>query len=220
VGSDTPTWAIGGKAAQTFYYAEQQAERIGWPLTHCVTINFALTAVDPRAAVASFSDLRRNRFNKWATRPLKHAGPAFPPTYAFAFENVRDKTPFLTMEPGDPHNVHVHWTLHLPPSRVHDFENAIWGWVEATTGGIIGGGEAIKVTSFRPTRYLLKGTHPFIARRYARGQETEPQGIIIGRRADTSRNLGPTARRAHDRELGIRRRLPSRTSQAPYAPPP
>ena len=74
------------------------------------------------------------------------------------------------------------------------------------------------VTSFAPLRYLLKGTKPFIASKYGRGQEAEPQGIIIGRRADTSRNLGPTARRACDRELGIRRKLPSWKAHEAHSP--
>ena len=116
------------------------------------------------------------------------------------------------MDPGDAHNVHVHWAVHIPADRFHDFENSLWAWVEATSGGIIGGAETIDVRPVHRTLngYLVKGTTPALATLYGPGQEAKPQGIIYGRRADTSRNLGPTARRALDRELGIRRQMPSR----------
>ena len=202
--------AIGAKAAQTSYYAEEQARRIGLPFTHMVTINYASTGIDPREATASFSKLRRCHFNKWALRPSRRAGPAVAPTYAFAFENVRDGRAFMTMEPGDPHNVHVHWAGHIPAALLPDFERRIWSWVDVTAAGITGGEETIDITRSRVHLggYLVKGTSPALAAFYARGRAAEPQGIIIGRRADTSRNLGPTARRTLDRELGIRRRVP------------
>lgn len=201
---------IGAKAAQTNYYAEVQAQRIGLPLTHMVTIMYGHTNVDPRRATAAFSDLRRCHFNKWARRPRKGAGPAVAPTYAYAFENVRDHRPFLTIEPGDPHNVHVHWAVHIPPARLHDFENNVWRWVEATTGGITGGDETIHITRIKEqlNGYLVKGTSAGLAELYGYGQEASEQGIIIGRRADTSRNIGPNARRTLDRELGILRQMP------------
>lgn len=206
---------IGAKAAQTNYYAETQARRIGLPFTHMVTINYALTGIDPRRAVASFSQLRRDRFNKWAARPRRSAGAAFQPTYAFAFENVRGDQVFTVMEAGDPHNVHVHWAVHVPADRFHDFENSLWAWVEETAGGIIGGAETIDIRPVHRTLngYLVKGTSAASATLYGRGQEAKPQGIIYGRRADTSRNLGPTARRALDRELGIRRQMPTRPAR-------
>lgn len=206
----TSSTHIGQKAAQTNYYAEEHAERIGFPFTHMVTINYALTNVDPRQAVPSFSLLRRHHFGKWATRPRRHAGPAFPPTYTFAFENVLDDVPFMTMEPGDPHNVHVHWGLHIPAERVHDFEQRIWEWVEATTGGIIGGGNTIVVSPSDGSLdgYLVKGAPPAVVQFYGRGRKAKPQGIIFGRRADTSRNIGPSKRRAYDAAIGLRRPMP------------
>ncbi len=201
---------IGQKAAQTNYYAEEQAARIGLPFTLMVTINYALTRVDPRQAVSSFSLLRRHHFGKWATRPRRRAGPAFPPTYTFAFENVLDGVPFMTMEPGDPHNVHVHWGLHVPAERTHDFEQRLWEWVETTTGGITGGAETIDVRHSDGSLggYLVKGAPAAVVEFYGRGRDAEPQGIIFGRRADTSRNIGPTKRRAHDAAMGLKRPMP------------
>lgn len=211
MGSETPSWHIGGKAAQTHYYAREQAERIGLPLTHTVTINFASTRLNPRLAVAAFAQLRRNNFNKWATRPGVGKGGAVAPTYVFAFENARGDIAFDTMEPGDPHNVHVHWHVHIPANRLFDFEQQVWKWVEAVAGGIVGGAETIMVRPIltHTNGYLLKGTTKTWAKIYARGQEAKPQGIIFGRRADVSRNLGPSARRAQDRARGVRRQMPS-----------
>jgi hypothetical protein len=148
--------------------------------------------------------------------------PAFPPTYAFAFENVRDKVPFMTMEPGEPHNVHVHCALHLPASRVRDFTNKVWEWVEELTGGITDE-RAIHLTTIDGALagYLIKGTTKPWAERYGYGRTAQPQCIIYGRRADTSRNLGPSARRALDRQRGIRRAMPTRRHRSPVvgAPP-
>lgn len=204
------TTLIGAKAAQTSYYAQGHARRIGLPFTHVVTINYALTSVDPHQAVAAFSKLRRNHFNKWAGRPRDGAGPPVAPTYAFSFENARGGQAFMTMEPGDPHNVHVHWSVHVPAARFWDFKTSVWHWVEATTGGIIGGAETIHITPLgsQPNGYQIKGASPALLEVYGRGQKAEPQGIIIGRRADTSRNVGPRARRDMDRRLGIRRQMP------------
>lgn len=154
MGSTTASQHVGHRACRTHYYTTQQAARLGLPLSHFVTINFAQTAVDPRAAVACFSTLRRNDFNKWATRPGKDSGPAVPPTYAFAFENVRDGIPFETMEPGDDHNVHVHWSVHIPPARAFDFEQQLFRWVEARTGGIL---DPARVIDIRPITTSMGG---------------------------------------------------------------
>lgn len=217
MGTNSSSWCIGRKAGQTHYYSREQAARIGLPLTHMLTINFASTKIDPRQAPEAFGRLRRDHFNKWATRPNQGQGPAFQPTYVYVFENVRDGRPFLSMEDGEPHNVHAHLLLHCPSSRLFDLGNQTWGWVEAVTGGITGGPETIRLQPI-PDRlggYLLKGILQPCARLYARGQKSEPQGIIVGRRADTSRNLGPTARRAADQAAGVRRRLPDRIPVTP-----
>lgn len=220
MGRETPSLHIGAKAAQTLYYAVgEQAERIGLPLNQHITINYSSTVVDPRRAVESFQKLRRHHFNKWATRPRIGAGPAFPPTYAFAFENVRDGIAYTTMNPGDPHNVHVHLLAHVPASRLFDLKSQLWDWVRKTAGEISGGAEVIDVRPARPKEimrsYLLKGSKKPQAELYRSGQEPVPQGIIVGRRTDASRNLGPTARRALDRARGIKRKVPRKP--APWA---
>jgi len=199
---------LGKKAAKTLYYAVgEQAERIGQPLTHLITINFSMTAVEPQNAAKAFQKLRLSYFNKWATRPCRGGGTAFTPAYAYCFENERDGVAFEIIEPGAPHNVHVHWLAHIPPARLHDFEMRVWGWLDAI-GGQVSPAGAIKIDPIFHEkglrRYVLKGTGQPWAARF--GAAYAPQGLIIGRRSGTSINLGRSARLALDRQLGIRRK--------------
>ena len=205
--------ALGYKAAQTLYYAiGEQAERIGFPFTHSVTLNFSETAVDPWDAIGVFSKLRLRRFAPWLRRPRKFAGPAVPPTYAFVFENSKDKKPFLTMNPGDPHNVHVHWLVHIPTERAHDFGHRLYEWLEELGDGWVSSTAIhvrpvfnIPALGLRP--YALKGTGEAWAEHF--GAKAEPQGLIVGgRRSGTSENLGNRARVTEDKRRGIFRRLP------------
>jgi len=198
--------AIGQKAGQSLYYAFEQAERISLPLTAHVTITFAVTRCDATMILPAFSRLRRNLFNKWATRN------GFAPTGAYAFENVRDNVPFTAMESGGDHNVHAHWALHVPPVLRHRFEMNLLGWIETVTGGIVDHASVLRVTypvAFRLRSYLLKGLNPQWAPIY--GAFAKAQGVIVGgRRTGTTANISRSKRIATDRALGIRRRIPPR----------
>jgi hypothetical protein len=198
---------IGYKAAQTLYYAVgEQAERIGLPLTHLITLNFSMTSIPPEDASNAFQRLRRSHFNKWATRPRLRAGAAFVPTYAYIFENERDGIPFNVIAPGEPHNVHVHWLAHIPARRLHDLTLRLHGWLDAISEALCPAG----TIDIRPIgnskglrRYGMKGVQETWAGRF--GVTHEPQGLILGRRSGTSTNLGRKARIDLDRQLGIRR---------------
>lgn len=198
---------IGRKAAQTLYYAiGEQAERIGLPITHHVTINFGSTDIAPEKATVVFQELRRNYFDKWARRPRKGQGPKFVPAYAYVFENAKGGRAFDTIGPNLPHNVHVHWALHIPAERSHDFKMKLYEWLDQLCDRPCEA-NAIEVTCppiKNLRRYMLEGTDRNWASRY--GATHKPQGMIIGKRCGTSVNLGPTARIALDQELGIRRR--------------
>lgn len=198
---------IGQKAAQSVYYAiGEQAERIGHPLTHHVTINFSLTDIDPTEAVAVFTAIRRDRFDKWARRPRKGAGRAFVPAWAYVFENARDGIAFEEIGPGLEHNVHVHWAVHLPAERVHDFGHLMFQWLDEHCERPCEA-NAIKITTIGTPkglrRYVLTGTDQKWAKHF--GARYEPQGLIVGKRSGVSVNLGPSIRRAMDRARGIRR---------------
>jgi len=202
----THSHAIGQKAGQSLYYAFEQAERVGLPLTAHVTIAFAATRCDPTLILAAFSRLRRNLFNKWAVRN------GFAPTGAYAFENVRDEVPFTVIEPGDDHNVHAHWAVYIPAQLRHRFEMELLTWIEAVTGGIVDHAVVLRVTypgALRLRSYLLKGLNPQWASIY--GAFAKAQGVIVGgRRTGTTANISRSKRIAADRVLGIRRRIPAR----------
>lgn len=183
------------------------AESIELPLTHLITINFALTDIAPEVAVEVFQRLRLRQFNKWATRPPR-GKPGCTPTYAYVFENERDGQPFLTIGPGLPHNVHVHWSLHIPAERLEDFRQRIWEWLDAycTRPSLDGAVHIRAIHHAKGLRsYALKGVQQAWAAHF--GASHAGQGLIIGRRTGTSLNLGLTARLRHDRRKHIRRRL-------------
>jgi hypothetical protein len=199
---------LGYKAAQSLYYSiAGLPERIGYPLTHLVTINFADTDIPPGKAVEVFSALRRSRFNKWATRPPKGKGAAFPPTYAYCFENARGLESYDEIGPGLPHNTHVHWLVHIPPRRLHDFMMRLNEWLDHYNGRVC----ASNVISIEPVyyipnlrQYVLKGAAAPWAKRF--GADPRGQGLIVGgRRSGTSANLAVSVRRRLDRQDGIRR---------------
>jgi hypothetical protein len=200
------------RGSQTLYYAGEQAERIGLPLNNWVTINFASTSIEPWDAALAFARYRMNYFNKWARR-LK-VGKAFEPTYAYVFENERDGTAFTEIGPGLPHNVHVHWRVHVPPSLQHEFECLTYQWLDAIAGTVCSAG-AVKVDVVRNSHadavriraYMLKGSAVQVAKHFGAATGCRPQGAIVGRRSGTSENLGPSARRALDAKLKIKRRV-------------
>lgn len=202
---------IGTKAASTTYYAAVQAERIGLPLNRVVTINYSCCPeIEPWEAPAAFKTLRNHYFAPFSRRPgLKYAkSVACAPTYVFTFENERDGQAFLTMKPGDPHNVHVHWHVHVKPERFHEFEGIVWEWLWATAGPCTA--NAIKITGPQSSGYLNKGARERDVEIYGRGHKARPQGIICGgRRTGSTINIGPQARRTLDKQLKIQRRLPT-----------
>jgi hypothetical protein len=125
---------LGYKATQSLYYAiGEMAEAIGLPLTVSVTINFSVAGVHPAEAVQLFQKLRLLRFGKWAQRPAHGGGPAFKPTYAYVFENRRGDVAIREIGPGFDHNVHVHWSVHIPPRRLHAFKAMLSQWMDSLT---------------------------------------------------------------------------------------
>lgn len=204
------TLYVGPKAAQTNYYADMQARRLGLPINVRVTINFTLLDVPPEEATYVFRKMRSSRFTKWVSRPRKGCGPSAPPTDYHGFENKRGDEVYRHIGPGLPHNVHVHWSMHIPSGRRRDFEAELHRWVNEMAGHSSWPNMALKVedlTFWEPAKYLNKGAKPAIARRYgANPKKISEQGMIIGRRTGTSRNVGPTRRRADDASRGIDRR--------------
>lgn len=209
--STSSTLRIGQKAAQTNYYADEQARRIGLPINLRVTINFALLGVRPEDATRLFQKLRSMRFAKWVARPRRGFGPAVAPAYYYGFENRRDGVAYYEVGPDLPHNTHVHWGVHVPQRRISGFGACLRGWVDELAGASDWPENAIKIddlTFGRPATYTNKGAAEGIAIRYGVPPDKVcDQGVIIGRRSGTSRNIGPKRRRAADAAKGIDRRV-------------
>ena len=201
---------IGQKAAQTLYYAEMQAQRIGYPLTLSVTINFSLLGVLPNQATKRFGFIRNQRFAPWVRRPSnQHTTWSCPPTYSYGFENSRKGMPFDT--PDGEHNVHVHWAVHVPAPRHRDFENRLHDWLTEIAGTVNWPENALKVNIIETpglvASYPVKGASRAVAQLYGvKPEDIQPQGFIFGRRTGTTLNIGPAQRRAFDKKLGINRK--------------
>lgn len=199
---------LGYKATQSLYYAiGEMAQAVGLPLTLAVTINFSVAGVPPEKAVALFQKLRLLRFGKWALRPTKSGGAAFVPTYAYVFENRRDGVAFTEIGPGLDHNVHVHWSVHIPAQRVHAFKAMMHQWMDSLTDSICPS-NTIRFTPIYNTPtlrgYAIKGANAAWAERF--GAKAIDQGLIVGgRRSGTSTNLAVSARRRYDKANGIKR---------------
>ena len=168
----TRSTSIGHKAAQTLYYARQQAERLGLGLNVLVTINFAATTIAQEDATKAFGRLRLNHFNKWATRPRKGGGPACEPTYRYYFENARDRVAYEAIGEGEPHNVHVHWEVYVHPKRIHDFGNRLVEWLDQIAGEL-SAANAVKVKPVSNGKglraYSLKGANKRSADHFGAG---------------------------------------------------
>lgn len=210
---------IGFKGTQTLYYAQQQANRIDLPLNTLITINFSHTTIPAWEAVSAFGRWRTNHFNKWARRPQKGKGKPVEPTYAYWFENKRESEVFDEIGEGLPHNVHVQMYAHVPAERIFDLRGRVFEWLDFIAGDM-SAAEAIKVsyvaTDNGVMKYGRKGAGKAAAERYGASDVRSPQGAIVGKRTGTSTNLGPTARRALDKELGIVRKMPSKRKKVDY----
>lgn len=201
---------VGQKGAQTLYYAEQQATRIGYPLNWSITINFSQLGVIPRDAGQAFAKIRNQRFAPWVRRPSKAAQMhAAPPTYSYGFENCRDGQA-LEVD-GEDHNIHVHWTVHVPFRRQQHLEGMLHRWITQITRDPDWPVKALHLVPITQTgataRYPTKGARPETAKHFGVPEDKiAPQGIIIGQRTGTSRNIGPSARIRLDRRLGVSRK--------------
>ena len=174
--------------ASNIRVATNAAEAMGLPLTHFVTITFALTACGTEKGVRAFAKLRNAYFNKWVARKrVKASWTPTQPAHIWVFENPDD---FL----------HTHWAVHIPAGAEAEFMRKLYRWLEIVTGGPLGEG-ALDVRpvddASRLALYMLKGADERYTQ-YSRIRH-EPQGTMQERRCGVSRALNRTARK----EAGI-----------------
>jgi len=200
------SYHVGPKAAQTLYYAEEQASRIGLPINISITLNLALLGISPHATTKAFQKLRNQRFAPWVRRDKRQACV---PTYTYGFENSRNDVPFT--DPHGPHNIHVHWAVHVPHRRHIAFEVELHRWVDEIAGSREWLSEALLIKPVTDPgnvcQYPIKGAAKAVAKHYGVADEqVKAQGVVMGKRTGTSTNLGPAARRSLDKKMKINRR--------------
>lgn len=179
------TAVINRKPASNLHHAIRIAEVINLPLNRFVTINFEHTTCTASNSTRAFQLLRR-KFAKWVTRPpMRNEAARSPATFVWVME-----------KPLHRQHLNSHWLVHIPDTRLSEFENMLPKWLSKVAGEITDEA-AIDVrcadTPRSAGKYMLKGMHPGWAEYF--DIRHEPQGLIEGRRSGFTKNLGPTQKR-------------------------
>jgi hypothetical protein len=179
---EPPTSFIKRKAAASLLHSVRTAEAIGRPFNTFVTVSLWHLGLGPKDASQFFRDVRERHFSRWSgymPRGIANSRNG-PPTYAWVIEAPRDLA-------------HVHWMLHVKPGNESAFATVLERWIVKRMGiaqvpeGVI---EIARVDNAEGLKlYFAKGLDPHLARLW-RIRPVEC-GLVHGRRAGTSRNLGP-----------------------------
>lgn len=181
------TYAIGRKAGATILHSARTAEAIGRPFTKLVTIRNWQLGSTPDSIFRDFADLRTDWFGDWSHRPkTRKKIEVLPangtPTWAYVHEDMNGESP------------HTHWLVHIKPENEKRFKEALikrlksqYEEVELPPGFLritdIYNAEGVKL-------YLVKGLQKRYADRW--NINIKDCGRIFYRRADCSRNIGPS----------------------------
>lgn len=176
------TWFIKRKAAASLLHSVRTAEAIGRPFNTFVTVSLWHLGLGPDEASQFFRELRERHFTRWSAYTPRGTTRSRngPPTYSWVIE-----APDCL--------AHVHWMLHVQPGQERAFAAVLQRWIVRRMGleripeGVIqiahiDNAEGLKL-------YFAKGIDPHLARLW-RIRPVE-SGLVHGRRAGTSRNLGP-----------------------------
>jgi hypothetical protein len=179
----SPTSFIKRKAGASLLHSPRTAQAHGRPLNTFVTINLWQFGITPRNAAEVFQQLRQRHFQTWSRykpRGSKETRNG-PPTYAWVIEAPNRR-------------VHCHWAVHIRPNQLDDFEKKLPKWLLRLTGESYVPSRAIDIIeNTRPEGtklYMAKGLDRSLAAMW--NIRPVDSGTIIGRRAGTSRNLGPS----------------------------
>ena len=177
---------IGRKAGTTILHGARTAQAQGRALNTFVTIRFWQLGSTAESIEKDFRTLKSEWFQRWSSRATIRAGkPHLPsngkPTYSHVHENPA----------GRPH---THWMVHIKPENMKRFQQSLelrlrrqFG-VEALPAGVL---DIRPITNAEGLKkYMTKTLDPKFAAMW--GIRHEDGGDIRGRRADSSRNLGPS----------------------------
>lgn len=178
------TTTIGRKAGSSLLHSVRTAKAIGRELNTYITINFWELGGDENSIFWDFATLRTDWFLRWSRYEPKRGGK-------------KNGTPTWTYVHEAPNGLaHTHWLVHLHPENVWRFKIALekqlmkqFGLSTLPSGAVhienVYNGEGLKL-------YLAKGIQPMYGDLWK--IRHEDMGMIAHRRADTSRNIGPSVR--------------------------
>jgi len=182
---------IGRKAATTILHSARTAQSIGRPLTHFITLRLWEIGSTPETIASDFAEIRQ-WFRRWSDRAATRKGNLLHPrngtaTHIYALENTG------SISTGE--YPHVHWAVHLKEENETRFMKALKTRLEKQfhVSGELPKGVIHwkKVTNAEGLKlYLVKAIDPLYANLW--NIEHKDGGYILGRRADASRNLGPS----------------------------
>lgn len=170
------------KAAASLLHSVRTAEAIGRPFNTFVTVSVWQLGLGPEDASHFFREVRERHFHRWSSYvPRGGTTPRNgPPTYAWVIEAPRALA-------------HFHWMLHVRLGQERAFSAALRRWIgrrmkiSAVAEGVI---KTVRIDNAEGLKlYFAKGMDPHLARLW-RIRPVE-SGLVHGRRAGTSRNLGP-----------------------------
>ncbi|SFD81370.1 hypothetical protein SAMN04488049_1359 [Tritonibacter multivorans] len=177
---------IGRKAGTTILHGPRTAEAHGRPLNTFVTIRFWQLGSTSETIEEDFRFLKARWFQPWSSRgTIQNGRPHLPangtPTYSHVHENPTGKP-------------HTHWSVHIKPENADRFEVALKRRLRRQFGLDALPFQAVDVRPVTNAEgvklYMAKTLDPHFAALWR--IRSEDGGHIRGRRADSSRNLGPS----------------------------
>lgn len=178
------TTTIGRKAGSSLLHSVRTAKAIGRDLNTFITINFWELGSSENSIFWDFAKLRSEWFLRWSRYEPKRGG-------------TKNGVPTWTYVHEAPNGLaHTHWLAHINSENVCRFKIALEKQIQkqfslsALPSGALHienvyNGEGLKL-------YLAKGIQPMYGDLW--GIRHEDMGSIAHRRADTSRNIGPSVR--------------------------
>lgn len=176
-----PSSFIRRKAAASLLHSARTAKAIGRPLNTFVTVNLWQLGLTADDASRFFQDVRERHFQRWSSYTPRGGITSRngPPTYVWVIEAPAARA-------------HVHWMLHIEPGREQAFADMLHRCLSRRTKRTTTDGSVMiePVTNAEGLKlYFAKGIDPHLGRLW----RIRPVdcGAVAGRRAGTSRNLGP-----------------------------
>lgn len=172
---------VGYRPFTNALHGERFAREVGRPLNYLITINFRdLGLVDGTPASTAFSAILRSVSRDW-----KRSNRSLPPFYWVCVH-------------ANPNDIrHVHWFAHVPESFRMEFREILERRVQEAAACPVPHGalhtKDVPEGAPRVMKYIGRGVPPSFVD-YFHLPSCSDEGLVTGRRIQTSRNLSRAAR--------------------------